>query len=63
MEFACKELESGVSARDLLAVAMRSAEFDAANQVLYKRAKLEDIAFTPVVLMWPEGGPDAETNH
>jgi hypothetical protein len=55
--FAFAETDRGVSGRDLLAVAARSAEFDAANQLLNTGSKLEDITFTPPILNWPEGGP------
>src|SRR5262252_7257080 len=56
--FASSEIQRGVRGQDLLAVAVRSAEFDAANQLLNKGSKLENIAFTPPVLMWPESGPE-----
>jgi hypothetical protein len=59
--FAYAEVERGVSSQDLLAVATRSAEFDTANQLLNKGSKLENIAFTPPVLNWPESGPNAES--
>jgi hypothetical protein len=55
--FAHAEVERGVSGQDLLAVAARSAEFDAANQLLNKGSKLENIKFTVPVLGWPENGP------
>ena len=58
VEYARAEIERGVSPNDLLAVAGRSAEFDAANQMLHKGSKLADIIFTPSVLIWPEDGPD-----
>jgi hypothetical protein len=56
-EFARKEVRSGVSRNQLLAVAMRSAEFDAANQLLHRGSEIHDLRFTPVVLLWPDGGP------
>ena len=56
--FAYAEVDQGVSGNDLLLVAARSAEFDAANQLLNKGSKLENIVFSPPVLPWPEGGPD-----
>lgn len=61
--FASDELERGVSSQDLLVVAARSAEFDAANQLLNRGAKLENIVFTPPVFIWPEGGPDGEVQR
>src|SRR5690242_13311478 len=45
--FARTEADHGVSGKDLLAVAGRSAELHAANQLLQEGAKLEDLAFTP----------------
>lgn len=57
MAFGHAEIEHGISAQDLLSVAARSAEFDAANQLLNKGSKLQNIAFTPLVLNWPEDGP------
>jgi hypothetical protein len=56
--FGRAEVERGASGEDLLAVAGRSAEFDAANQLLQSGSKLKDIAFTVPVLTWPENGPD-----
>jgi len=58
MEFARAEVQHGVSAQDLLSVAGRSAEFRAANELLNKGSKLENIAFTVPLLNWPEQGPD-----
>jgi hypothetical protein len=57
MAFAHAEAQNGISARDLLAVAARSAEFDAANQLLNKGSKLENITFAAPILSWPETGP------
>ncbi len=51
--FAEGESERGVPAEDLLAVAARSAEFHAANQLLQGGAKLENLAFEPTVLESP----------
>jgi len=45
---------------DKLRLAGRSAEFRAANELLHRGSKLEDVAFTPLVLTWPEEGPEAE---
>jgi hypothetical protein len=55
MEFA----RAGVSRKDLLALAGRSAEFDAVNQLLNRGSKLGEIKFTPVLFPWPENGPTA----
>lgn len=54
MAFAQSE---GASRKDILAVAARSAEFHAANQLLNTGSKLEDLTFMPVILTWPEDGP------
>ena len=54
--FAEGESERGVAAKDLLAVAARSAEFHAANQLLQDGAKLENLALEPTVLEWAEKG-------
>jgi hypothetical protein len=56
--FARTEAIQGVLAQDFLAVAGRSAEFQAANQLLNQGSKLQDLVFTPYVLLWPEGGPN-----
>ena len=58
--FAGEELERGVSAQNVLAVAGRSAEFDALNQLLNNGSNLANVALTSVLLNWPESGPEAE---
>jgi len=57
--FAEGESERGVPAEDLLAIAARSAEFHAANQLLQGGAKLENLAFEPTVLKRVEGAGGA----
>ena len=57
MSFAKAEQSRGVTTTDLLAIASRSAEFDAVNQLLNRGANPEDIALSTVVLAWPEEGP------
>jgi hypothetical protein len=57
MKFGEAEMKSGVSGRDLIAIAGRSAEFDAANKLLNSGSKLENIGFTEPVLLWPASGP------
>jgi len=59
LEFARAEVKRGVPAKDLLLVAARSAEFDAANQLLKNGSKLGDLTFTSPILVWPESGPHA----
>jgi hypothetical protein len=56
-EFAIAEAKNGVGAKELLAVAGRSSELDAANKLLNRGAKLGDIKLVSVVLIWTEGGP------
>lgn len=56
--FANDEAAHGVSGKDLLAIAARSAEFDAANQLLKTGSKLANAAFGPSVLTWTEDGPE-----
>jgi hypothetical protein len=46
-----EELSSGISKDRLLSVAGRSAEIDAANQLLNKGSKLEDIVFSAPVFL------------
>jgi len=58
LEFASVEAASGVSKKDFMALAMRSAEFQAANKLLNGGSKLSDIGFTPCLLLWPEEGPE-----
>ena len=57
VSFANAEADQGISGNDLLIVAERSAEFHAANQLLNKGSKLENLEFTPPVLTWSEDGP------
>src|SRR5208283_5423771 len=45
MVFAKAEIKKGLSGKDLLAIAGRCPEFEAANQILKKGAKLDDIGF------------------
>lgn len=60
LAFAQEEVKHGVSREDMLAVAGRSAEFDAVNQMLNKGSNLKQIVLTTTLLMWPEDGPDTE---
>ena len=61
--FALGEAERNVPGRDLIAVAAHSAEFHAANQLLQKGSKLEDLILTPPVLTWDECGPGADSQR
>jgi hypothetical protein len=57
-EFALDEVKRGLSRQDLFALAGRSPEFRAINNLLNHGSKLENIACLPLGLPWPEGGPD-----
>jgi hypothetical protein len=59
LTFAKADVQRGIAKEDLLLLAGRSAEFDAANQLLKRGSKLEDIAFTAAVLNWGSG-PDGK---
>ena len=50
--FAETEAVHGVSASELLAVATRSAELHAANQLLNQGSSLQNVVLTPAVLTW-----------
>jgi hypothetical protein len=58
--FASVELEQGVAAADLLVLAARSAEFDAANQLLNQGSLLKNLAFGPPLLLWPAETSESE---
>jgi len=60
LAFAKAETNRRISREDLLAVAARSAEFNAANQLLNGGSRLKDMIFTPVVFPWAEDGPGTE---
>lgn len=60
VSFAKAEASRGVSKEDLLLVAGRSAEVDAANQLLNRGSKLEDLILTTTLLRWPPEGPRCE---
>ena len=53
MDFAKSEIAGGIDGQAVLAVAQRSAEFSAVNQVVERGSKLEDIRFTASILRWP----------
>jgi hypothetical protein len=60
LEFAKAEIEGGVSGQDVLTIAGRSAEFHAANQLLERGSKLENLGFDVPTIRWTELGPDIE---
>lgn len=57
LEFARRESQRDISVQDFLVVAGRSAEFQAANELLNRGSELENLVFTPYRLPWPEDGP------
>jgi hypothetical protein len=60
--YARKEAASGVAEHEILAIAEHSAEYRAATELVTNSGStLGDIAFTPVVLTWPEDGPSLAT--
>jgi hypothetical protein len=58
VSFVQAEAGRGVSKEDALAVAGRSAELDAANQLLKRGSKPEDLILTTALLKWPQEGPE-----
>jgi len=62
--FARTEVEHGVPGKGLLALAARSGEFDAANQLLKQRCEAaRSLVFAPALLLWPDCGPESETDR
>jgi len=61
--FANAELEQGVAAADLLVLAARSAEFDAANTLLNQGSQLKNLAFDPPLLLWPAEASESESTN
>jgi hypothetical protein len=57
VSFAQAEARRGASKEDVLAVAGRSAELDAANQLLKEGSKPKDLILTTALLKWPQEGP------
>jgi hypothetical protein len=56
--FAANEVRRGIPHSDLLAIAGRSAELQAINELLNEGSKLADVKLTAPFLAWPEAGPD-----
>jgi hypothetical protein len=54
MEFYHAEISCGISKEELLALAARSAEFDAANQAMNAGNKLDEVEFGPCRIQWIE---------
>jgi hypothetical protein len=57
VSFAQAEARRGASKEDVLAVAGRSAELDAVNQLLKQGSKPEDLILTTASLKWSQEGP------
>jgi hypothetical protein len=58
LDYARGEIGRGLSRDDKLRLAGRSAEFRAANDLLKRGSKLQNIVFTPAVYQWREEGPE-----
>jgi hypothetical protein len=54
LSFAQSDIDAAVARRDLLAVAGRSAEFDAVNRLLNKGSKLKDLVLSSPILAQTE---------
>jgi len=52
MEFAKAEIEDGLSRQDVLAIAGRSAELHAVNQLLEHGSKLEEVRLVAPIIRW-----------
>jgi len=57
LQFAEAERKQAVKSENLMALAARSPEFHAINELLERGSKLEDIALSAPVFQWPESGP------
>lgn len=58
LKMALAEAKAGRGGEDYLAVARRSAEFQAINNALHDGAKLEDLVCAPPVLLWSESSDE-----
>jgi hypothetical protein len=58
-EFYHSEISRGASSEDVLALAARSAEFDAANQALNGGNKLDEVEFGPCCIEWSVDSPQS----
>jgi hypothetical protein len=52
-----KEVQAGIAESEILVIAVHSAEYKAATELLQKGSNLEDIVFTPAIFKWQEDGP------
>ena len=60
LAYAESEIRGAATNQDIILVAGRSAEFQAINEMLNKKAELKNIVLTPILLPWPENGPEAD---
>ena len=60
LAYAEANIREGATSQEILMVAGRSAEFQAVNQLLDKKAELKNLVLTPILLPWPKDGPDAD---
>ena len=60
LAYAESEIRGGATSQEIMMVAGRSAEFQAINQMLHKKAELKNIVLTPILLPWPESGPEGD---
>lgn len=51
--FAKNEVAQGASSQEIMLIAGRSAEFEAANQLLNSGSKLQNLAFGSPTIAWP----------
>ena len=58
LAYAESEMRGGLTKEQILMVAGRSAEFQAINELLRKGTGLKNVALTPIMLPWPESGPE-----
>jgi hypothetical protein len=63
LAYAESEIREEAERREMLIVAGRSAEFQAINQMRDKGAELKNLVLTPISLLWPEGGPESDTQR
>lgn len=61
MAYGRKEVESGITEQQILAVAEHGSEYQVATELIRNGSKLEEIRFTPARFLWPEDGPSLAT--
>ena len=63
LAYAESEIRPGAMNQEILMVAGRRAEFHAINQLLDKKSELKNVVLTPIMLPWPESGPEDNTRR